>query len=413
MINIFDSLPNPQNFPLVAIRDLVIEQRGGASFKPQHFTETGFPVLHKGAIKAYGEVELDSDKKTYTTDEIAERFAKSSVDRRYVAVTLRDLVPSGPTIGMASNLVKGPYDSYILAQGAYGFLLDKTCIHPDYLVWLSNTKEYRQLINALAVGSTQIHVRTPIFLSIKIPLPPLHEQMRIAAILEDADHARRTRHFTQSISSRFLQEVFVQMFGDPATNPLGWDEITLGDVITAAKDGPHVSPQYVDNGVPILSTRNVRPGQMIWDDLKYISWEDAETQWKKIKPELGDILYTKGGTTGLAKSVDFELDFAVWVHIAVLKLRHNKVVPVWLENMLNTEYCYHQSQQLTFGIVNRDLGLKRMPRIKMYLPPRELQEKFAEIVSDYSVARVQQQESARQADHLFQTLLHRAFCGEL
>jgi type I restriction enzyme S subunit len=101
------------------------------------------------------------------------------------------------------------------------------------------------------------------------------------------------------------------------------------------------------------------------------------------------------------------------VHIAVLKLKHERVNPAWLENMLNSDFCYKQSQELTFGIVNRDLGLQRMPRIKIYIPPLPLQEKFAQIVQKFDRLRTQQREGDRQAEHLFQTLLHRAFRGEL
>jgi type I restriction enzyme S subunit len=97
----------------------------------------------------------------------------------------------------------------------------------------------------------------------------------------------------------------------------------------------------------------------------------------------------------------------------VLKLDRNRVDPVWLENMLNTDHCYHQSQELTFGIVNRDLGLRRMPRIKMYLPPLSLQQRFVEVALKYQRVRVQQREAERQAEHLFQALLHRAFRREV
>ena len=203
------------------------------------------------------------------------------------------------------------------------------------------------------------------------------------------------------------------MFGDPVKNPMNWKSITLEDVLISAKDGPHVSPSYTGKGIPFLSTRNIRPGEVIWDDLKFVSREDAEDFWKRGKPERGDILYTKGGTTGLAKAIDFDREVAVWVHIAVLKVKQNLVAPLWLENMLNSNYCYQQSQELTFGIVNRDLGLQRMPRIKMYLPPLPLQEKFAQIVQRFERLRVQQREADRQVEHLFQTVLHRAFRGEL
>ncbi|HEX8817017.1 MAG TPA: restriction endonuclease subunit S [Terriglobales bacterium] len=132
-------------------------------------------------------------------------------------------------------------------------------------------------------------------------------------------------------------------------------------------------------------------------------------QWRKVKPEVGDILYTKGGTTGMAKTVDFKKEVAVWVHIPVLKLRKDTVVPVWLENMLNSQFCYQQSQELTFGIVNRDLGLKRMPHIRIYLPPLPLQQKFAALVERVERLRAVQREALRQAEHLFASLLDSAF----
>jgi type I restriction enzyme S subunit len=244
-------------------------------------------------------------------------------------------------------------------------------------------------------------------------LPTLEEQKRIAAIARKCDRLRRTRRFTQQLSDTYLQSAFIEMFGDPAKNPKQWPKIALEDVLVSVKDGPHVSPKYSESGVPFLSTRNIRPGEIIWDDLKYIPHEDAEKFWKRDKPMKGDILYTKGGTTGLAKAIDFDREIAVWVHIAVLKVRPDLVEPLWLENMLNSDYCYAQSQELTFGIVNRDLGLKRMPKIAMYLPPIALQQKFAQIVQRYERLRTQQQEADRQAEHLFQTVLHRAFQGEL
>jgi len=268
-------------------------------------------------------------------------------------------------------------------------------------------------IVSLGRGATFAEVSKEIIENFRIPLPPLTEQKRIAAICTKADRLRRTRRYALELSDTYLRSVFLEMFGDPVENPKGWDKGELGDVILSAKDGPHVSPNYSNSGIPFLSTRNVKKGQLIWEDLKYISYEDVKEHWKKCKPERGDILYTKGGTTGIAKAIDFDKDIAVWVHIAVLKLRKDVVNSLWLENMLNSDFCYKQSQELTFGIVNRDLGLQRMPKIKIYIPPRSLQEKFAAIVQKSDRIRAQQREALRQAEHLFQTLLHRAFRGEL
>lgn len=268
-------------------------------------------------------------------------------------------------------------------------------------------------IVALGRGATFSEINKDIFENIRIPLPSLPEQKRIAAILEKTDRLRRLRRYALELSSTYLQSVFLEMFGDPKTNPKGWDLKTLGDVIYSAQDGPHVSPDYSETGIPFLSTRNIRPGQVVWEDLKFISHEEAEKHWLKCKPQRGDILYTKGGTTGLAKVIDFDREIAVWVHIALLKPNNQLVNPLWLENMLNSNFCYSQSQELTHGIANHDLGLTRMIKIKLYLPPLSLQNDFAQIAQKSQRLRNQQIEAERQAEHLFQTLLHKAFQGEL
>jgi len=135
--------------------------------------------------------------------------------------------------------------------------------------------------------------------------------------------------------------------------------------------------------------------------------------WKKCKPERGDILYTKGGTTGIAAAIDFDCDIAVWVHVALLKPISGIVHPHWLEAMLNSEYCYRQSQKFTHGIANRDLGLTRMVNITMFLPPLSKQTSFVQRLDTIKRLRAMQSVALEKLDALFASLQHRAFSGKL
>jgi type I restriction enzyme S subunit len=207
--------------------------------------------------------------------------------------------------------------------------------------------------------------------------------------------------------------VFLDMFGDPVTNPKGWPECELGDVLHSAKDGPHVSPNYSEAGIPFLSARHIRAGVIRWEDLKYISEADAEIQWRKCRPQRGDILYTKGGTTGLAAVVDTDEAFAVWVHVALLKTNFEKANPAWLSAMLNSKYCYEQSQHYTHGIANRDLGLKRMVRIKMFNPPLDHQMRYAKFTEMAGLQREQLIGAERELSALLSSIQTRAFAGTL
>ena len=100
------------------------------------------------------------------------------------------------------------------------------------------------------------------------------------------------------------------------------------------------------------------------------------------------MLYSKGGTTGIAKLIDTDIEFANWVHLAVLKFDREKLNGLFFENMLNCDYCYDQSQRLTKGIANRDLVLSAMAQIKMYRPPIELQEQFAGFVQQVDKSKL-------------------------
>ncbi|MEI8207320.1 MAG: restriction endonuclease subunit S [Kiritimatiellales bacterium] len=157
----------------------------------------------------------------------------------------------------------------------------------------------------------------------------------------------------------------------PFTVPAGWHWSQLEDLVYSVGDGPHFSPKYVSagDGVPFLSTRNIAVNGFQLGDIKYVSQSDHEEFCRKVKATEGDILYTKGGTTGIALVNNLNFDFSVWVHLAVLKVAKDHLLSQYVALALNSPHCYEQSQRHTHGIGNRDLGLTRMVRITVPLPP--------------------------------------------
>ena len=93
----------------------------------------------------------------------------------------------------------------------------------------------------------------------------------------------------------------------------------LGNVVWSVKDGPHFSPEYSKTGIPFISGGNIRPEKIDFEKVKYISEELHQELSRRCKPEIDDILYTKGGTTGIARVNTYKFDFNVWVHVAVLR----------------------------------------------------------------------------------------------
>jgi len=207
-----DPVTNAKGWEEVCLGNVTEDWRGGAPLEPSDFTEKGFAILHKGAIHPNGVIKIDSGKKTYTTHEYAGSHRNSVINNQYLAVTLRDLVPSGPSIGLIADLAQNPMSEYLLAQGAYGFKVVPFKIKPAYLVALSNNRGFRGQLKRYWVGSTQIHIRTPIFKEIPIPLPKFDQQEKYEAIAQKITKKicaqRVVANLTDSLFSSLTQRAF-------------------------------------------------------------------------------------------------------------------------------------------------------------------------------------------------------------
>ncbi|MBY0474814.1 MAG: restriction endonuclease subunit S [Nitrosomonas sp.] len=198
--------------------------------------------------------------------------------------------------------------------------------------------------------------------------------------------------------------------------PEGWGWVRLGQLTWLVKDGPHFSPKYSEKGIPFISGGNVRPEGVDFNNTKYISRELHDELSNRCKPEIGDVLYTKGGTTGIARVNTYNVDFNVWVHVAVLKLT-SAVKPFYLQHVLNSSFCYSQSQKYTHGVGNQDLGLTRMINIVLAICAKDEQERIINIIDDKMsvIDQVDQTitTALQQAEVLRQSILKKAFSGQL
>ena len=119
-----------------------------------------------------------------------------------------------------------------------------------------------------------------------IPLPPLPEQQRIAAILERADRLRRLRRYALELSEGYLQAVFVEMFGDPVRNPKGWKEGQLARLCAKTIDCPHATPTYSSDPTPYACVRSsdIQNGYLDWGTTKYVSESEYRGRVERLVP---------------------------------------------------------------------------------------------------------------------------------
>lgn len=385
---------------------------------------------------------------------------------------LMSMANSYELVGKVARVNSMPYPS------AFGAFL--AAIRPTNLVdgsYLFNYLKSSYAQNKLREGSSQTtniaNISAGTLGKLDIPLPPLAEQRRIAKKLDtvltrvDALNDRLARitpllkRFRQSvlaaatsgrltedwrlmnISSYPSKEKFLQSILESRQShwvgrgrykppylptdderedfkniPSEWIRGSLELIAKSIKDGPHFSPKYEEIGIPFLSARNIRQGFIDFSGAKYISRSLHDELSARCKPEHGDVLYTKGGTTGLAAVNSSENEFNVWVHVAVLKLIPDEFIdPYYLQHSLNSPVCYKQSQEFTHGVGNQDLGLTRMAKIILPLPSRAEQTEIVRRVeilfayADRLEARLQTARTA--AERLTPALLAKAFRGEL
>ena len=304
-------------------------------------------------------------------------------------------------------------------KNGYGFgSTEFHVLRPDYskvtsewLYYLNSWNAFRKDAESNMTGSAgQKRVPKTFLEKYEVNLPEVEKQNEMADTLEYIGKLIALRKEQLAKLDELVKSRFIELFGDPSSNPMGWKETTVGEECHYIKDGPHKSLPDVGegNGYPFISVRNIVNGYIDFSTAKYISKQDYLDSIKKCHPQKGDMLYSKGGTTGIAKLVDVDVEFANWVHVAVLKFDAS-LNGIFFENMINSDYCYDQSQKLTKGIANRDLVLSAMAQIKMYKPPLELQEQFAAFVEQTDKSKLAIQESLAELETLKKALMQKYF----
>jgi type I restriction enzyme S subunit len=266
-------------------------------------------------------------------------------------------------------------------------------------------------------GGAQPNISQDILRDLEIPLPPLDEQKRIAAILGKADRLRRLRRYARKLSDGYLGSVFLEMFARHDSFP----RVKIQDIASkrrnALSSGPFgsnlTSSHYTDKGVIVLRGLNISDGRLSLDDVKFISKEKAQSLARSlVRP--GDVVVVAVGSSGFACQIPESLPHAIMSqNFNKITPDFQKVTPTYLEYCINSRFVQQQFHQEITDTVRTFLSLTKLKRVEIPLPPLSLQRKFAQIVHKFERLRAQQREAERQAEHLFQTLLDRAFRGEL
>lgn len=383
----------PEDWEVSTYGEVFTELRGGAPFKPSDFTRMGVKVLPKGGVARGGTLQIDESDIQYCTENYAANHKTNTVDKSHTIVVLRDLVPSGPSIGLMVKIEAD--ESFILAQGVYGFKTNPVKACPDYLIQLSNGTPYRRLMNSIMVGSTQVHVTNTALKLAPFPCPPVSEQRAIAAALSDVDALisgldqliAKKRDLKQAAMQQLLtgkqrlpgfqvkpgyKQTEIGMISDD------WNVKTLYSVCDV-RDGTHESPKFYHQGVPFVTSRNIVDGRIDLSGINYIGQDDAIEFNKRSKVDCGDILMSMIGTVGNALLIESEPNFCI-KNVALIKPK--SINARYLIQLINSPIFQTALIEKLNGGIQKFIALGSLRSLFISIPPINEQAAIAAILSD-------------------------------
>jgi len=292
-------------------------------------------------------------------------------------------------------------------------------VDPRYFANYFQTQQYRQIISNLAAGANINNLKNEHLDDLEIPLPPLAEQRRIASILDQAGELRQKRQQAIEKLDQLLQATFIDMFGDPVSNPKGWrSDKNLGDVadiVSGITKGRKITGKSLRE-IPYLAVSNVQDKYLNLSIIKTIEASDDEIERYRLKQ--GDLLLTEGGDPdklGRGTLWNNEVDECIHQnHVFRVRLTSKEFTPNYLNWIVGSEYgkrYFLKSAKQTTGIASINMGqLKKLP---LLTPPLDLQIQFDERCIKIHQIKNQLVDSYKDINNLFSSLQNQAFNGTL
>jgi type I restriction enzyme S subunit len=310
-------------------------------------------------------------------------------------------------------------DGCIVSDKFPTYRIDQDLVEPKFLQFYFQTPQLARQAQDLSKGAAAISKLTlnpPQFWDLTIPLPSLEEQRHIVERIEALAGRVREALFLRkeaieeadAVRLSYLQEIY---------NRYSSEIKTLGDYSIFISDGTHVTPAYTESGIPFVTVRNIANRKLTFDNIKYISQEQHEIYCRRVKPEYGDVLYTKDGTLGVPCFVDVDRKFSFFVSVAIIKPKRELLDGRYLTYILDAPQIHEQVTDTKTGAVLQHIVIRAIKSIKLPVPPLNEQHRIVayldSLQAQVNELRRLQAETREELRALMPSILDRAFKGEL
>ena len=367
--------------------------------RSSEFISSGIPFIRANNLVNR---TISSDDMYFISEEKHKILAKGYIKTNDVLITTRG------NLGTVALVPENYEDANINAQIVL-LRANPEQISPNFLAWCFSIPEVQNQISQLQTGTALKQLPVGKLTEIEIPLPPIAEQKRIAAILDKADAIRRKRQEAIKLTEELGRSLFLDMFGDPVTNPKRWETVILGDILSIVSgqvdpktepyiDMPHIGGENLESNTNNI--KNVKtPRTLNLKSGKYI-FEVGDVLYSKIRPYLNQVVIPD--FRGVCSADIYPL------RVNTEKNNNNFLVYL-LRSRFFLDYAEKHSTRTNIPKINRPTLLN----FSFPCPPIDKQNQFSSRCEKVSQLIKKAQIQSKESENLFNSLLQRAFKGEL
>lgn len=298
---------------------------------------------------------------------------------------------------------------YIFSTGFYCFRDSR--ILPSFLRYFFLSSVFNQQKDKLCYGATMKAINDEGMSQISVNVPSMEEQKKIVDLLDSLTQSIENDKEQMKRIDELVESYFIKLFGDPVENSLGLPVLTLNDVCSKITDGTHDTPKKTQDGYLLVTGKNIRENDFVWDDKTYVSEQDHKNIYRRCNPEKGDVLYTNIGAnygTALFNNLGFEFSMK---NVALLKPSKNVVHGIFLWKCLNMMKANILAKNRTGG-AQTFMGLSTIKNIEIPVPDYDTQLIFVKILEELNELKATLQLRQNTFNELLEKKLFELFITE-
>lgn len=355
------------------IDECFFQIQNGANIK-QGNADGGFPITR---IETTANDKFNRDRMGYAGITDIVKYKKYILEDGDL---LMSHINSMQYLGRTVLYVKQPNETIIHGMNLLRLKARRDVINPSYARYCFYGHKFRSQIGNITKKSVnQASFAVKDLKQIKIDIPSLDEQIKIAGILDKLQKLIDMRNEELEAFDNFVKSRFIEMFGDMKLNKRGWKLKSFEELTYLITDGEHATPKRTDKGIYLLSARNILNHSLQLKDVDYINEKEYDRIAKRIIPQEGDILISCSGTVGRCCSVPSGFHFQMVRSVALIRFKEY-INPIFAEYMITSDYLQEQINSSKTVSSQANLFRGKIRTLKGFVPPIEMQNEFSVFV---------------------------------